>query len=277
MRGIGTSALANAYRSLGTAHAALGAPVAARRAYADATAAYRAVQHWYQLGNTLGLELYEVALPYLADDLTGRRTLAEGAAEAWGRTSEALADLPPQLAHLPLFLLEGAWETARTIALAVRAPGHRKQWRPFATGFLARLARERGDRDLAWSLVRERVPGGTSEEPGDLIFLDTLVVQRLAATLALDDGALPTARAWLDAHDRWTLWADCTLGRAEGCLLWTRYHHLAGDLARAREAAAEGLREARSPRQPLVLLEAHRALGTIATANGQLAEAQAQL
>ena len=112
-RGAGTSARANAFRSLAAVHAALGAPAAARRAYDNAAAAYRAVEHWYQVGNTLGLQLYEVALPYAADDLAGRRRLADGAAAAWARASEALADLPPRIAHLPLLLLEGEWDEAR--------------------------------------------------------------------------------------------------------------------------------------------------------------------
>ena len=268
-RGVGTSARANAFRSLAAVHAALGAPDAARQAYDNAAAAYRAVEHWYQVGNTLGLQLYEVILPYAADDLLGRRQLADGATAAWERASEALADLPPQIAHLPLLLLEGEWAVTREIALAVRAPGHRTQWRPFATGFLARLAQYQGDFALAWSLVRERLPDGPTTEPGDVIFLDALAMQRLAATLALDAADLPTARAWLDAHDRWILWSDSTLGRAEGCTLWARYHLLSGHLDLVDEAATEALREASEPRQPLALLAAHRANGEIATARGQ--------
>lgn len=275
MRGAGTSFYANACRGLASAHAALGRPAEARRLYTRAGDAYRAAEHWYQVGNTLGLELYEVVLPYMPDDLTERRRLATAAEEAWARASDALADLPRHLAHLPLLLLEGGWAEARELALAVRAPGSRTQWRPFASSFLARLARDQGDAALAWSLVRERLPEGAAGEPGDAIFLDVLSLQRLAAALALDANDLPAARSWLDAHDRWTLWADCLLGQAEGCLLWARYHRATGDLTRARAAAAEALERAKQPRQPLVLLAAHRMLGELNTAPSEQDEASA--
>ncbi len=231
------------------------------------------MEHWYQVGNTLGLHLYEVVLPYVADDLVGRRQFADGAAAAWERASEALGDLARQIAHLPLLLLEGEWAVTQEIALAVRAPGHRTQWQPFATSFLAQLAQYQGDQALAWSLVHERLPEGPTSEPGDVIFLDALALQRLAATLARDADDLPTARAWLDAHDRWTLWADSTPGHAEGCVRWARYRRLSGHLDRTHEAATEALREARTPRQPLALLAAYRANGEIAAAQGQHDEA----
>jgi ATP/maltotriose-dependent transcriptional regulator MalT len=267
--GAGTSFAANAWRGLASAHAALGQVEEAQRAYARAADAYRAAGHWFQVGNTRAIELYEVALPYRADEPDGLRRLADTAAEAWARASDVLTDLPLRVAHLPLLLLAGDWDEARDLALAVREPGGRTQWRPFATTHLAHLARDRGEVDLAWALVRERLPDGPAAEPGDAIFLDATPLQRLAAALALDAGDLPQARAWLEAHDRWLAWSDATLGRPEGCALWSRYHRAAGDRPAARAAAEQALVRASEPRQPLALLTAHRLLGDLDAAEGR--------
>ena len=271
--GAGTSFAANGWRGLASAQAALGHPDEATRAYERAAAAYRSAGHWYQVGNTRAMELYEVALPYFPDDLARRRALADGAAEAWSQASDALTDLPPRVAHLPLLLLEGAWSDARDLALAVRAPGGRTQWRPFATTHLARLAHLQGDHELAWSLLRERLPGGTASEPGDAIFLDALPLQRLAVALALDAGDLSVARDWLVAHDRWLAWSGATLGIAEGHALWSCYHLALGDTAASHQAAMSALAGATAPRQPLALLVAHRLLGELAAVAGIPAEA----
>jgi DNA-binding CsgD family transcriptional regulator len=271
--GAGTSFAANAWRGLASAHAALGRVEEARRAYERATDAYRAVGHWFQVGNTRAIELYEVALPYRADDPGGLRRLADGAAEAWARAGDVLTDLPLRVAHLPLLLLTGEWD----LALAVREPGARTQWRPFATTHLAHLARDRGEADLAWALVRERLPDGPLTEPGDAIFLDATPLQRLAAALALDARDLPLARAWLEAHDRWLAWSDAILGRSEGCALWSRYHQATGDMAAAKETATRALAQASEPRQPLALLAAHRLLGELDAADGHQRDAVAHL
>ncbi len=275
--GQGASFYANAWRGLGSAHAALGRPDDAGRAYARARKAYRAAEHWYQVGNSLAMELYEVALPYRAEALAERRRLATGAEEAWTRASGALADLPTRLAHLPLLILEGGWADARRLALATRAPGARAQWRPFATSLLALLAREQGDADLARSLVRERLPDGPATEPGGAIFLDTLTLQRLAAALALDAGDLKGARAWLEAHDRWLAGGGAILGRAEGALGWAAFGRAAGDPAEAHRRATAALAEATEPRQPLALLAAGRLLGRLDAAAGRHADAARHL
>ncbi len=275
--GAGTSFTGNAWRGLASAHAALGDPAAATLAYARATDTYRAAEHWYQVGNTRAIELYEVALPYRADDPAERRQIAADATAAWARADDVLADALLPIAQLPLLLLDGAWAEARELALAVRAPGGRTQWRPFATTFLARLAREQGDAALAQSLVREGLPAGPTSEPGDAIFLDALPLQRLAVALALDEGDRPTALAWLTAHDRWLAWSGAALGQSEGCVLWASYHRAVGDLPAAYEAAERALAHAQQPRQPLALLVAHRLLGELATAAARHADAATHL
>ncbi|HEX5503872.1 MAG TPA: AAA family ATPase, partial [Thermomicrobiales bacterium] len=219
-RAAGTSGYANTWGGLASAHTVLGQPDEAARAYAQAGAAYREVEHHYQVGNVTLLELYEVALPYRADDLALRRRLAGEAEAAWTRARGALADLPPRFAWLPLLLVEGEWAEARRLAETAAVPGGRAHWRPFAKSLLALLAREQGDAELAWRLVREQLPAGHASEPGDTILLDALPLLRLAAALALDAGDLPVARSWLEAHDRWLTWSGAVLGGAEGHLGW---------------------------------------------------------
>ena len=274
---LGTSGYANAWRGIASALATLGRPEEARQAYARASAAYRAVEHHYQVGNALLLELFEVVLPYRADDLAERRRLAQAAEQAWSRASGALSDLPPRFAWLPLLLIEGNWAEARELARAISAPGERTNWRPFARMALALLAREQGQPDLAWRMIREHLPAGPASEPGDAILLDTLPLQRLAATLALDYGNLELAAAWLKAHERWLDWSGAVLGRAEGYLGWAAYHRAAGKLSLARHHAEQALAWAEQPRQPLALLAAHRLMGELETHARRYDEAAAHL
>ena len=67
------------------------------------------------------------------------------------------------------------------------------------------------------------------------------------------------------------------LGQADRQLAWAAYHRAAGDAALAREHATRGLAEASEPRQPLVLLAAHRLLAELDTAVGRHAEAAEHL
>jgi ATP/maltotriose-dependent transcriptional regulator MalT len=235
------------------------------------------VEHHYQVGNTLVLELFEAVLPYQADDLAERRRLAQEAEAAWARASGALEDLPPGFAHLPLLLVEGEWGAARVLGLAATAPGSRASWRPLATSLLVGLARQQGDTDLAWRLVRESLPAGPATEPGDGILLDTVAVLRVAALLSIDAGEPTAAHAWLQAHDRWLDWSGAVLGRADGLLAWTSLHRAAHDEAAARRAAEEALASASAPRQPLALLAAHRVLGELAIGRRRPDEARHHL
>ncbi len=273
----GTSGYANAWRGIASALAMLGRPEEARQVYARASAAYRAVEHHYQVGNALLLELFEVVLPYRADDLAERRRLAHAAEQAWARASGALSDLPPRFAWLPLLLIEGGWAEACELALAVSAPGERTNWRPFARMMLALLAREQGQPELAWRLIREHLPAGPADEPGNAILLDTLPLQRLAAALALDAGDLELARAWLEAHERWLAWSGAVLGRAEGHLGWAAYHRAASKPALARRHVEQALACAEQPRQPLALLAAYRLMGEFETLARHYGEAAAYL
>jgi DNA-binding CsgD family transcriptional regulator len=90
-------------------------------------------------------------------------------------------------------------------------------------------------------------------------------------------GDLTTARAWLEAHDRWLAWSGAVLGRSEGQVLWGQYYRAMGDPERAVRHAREAQAQATQPRQPLALLAAHRLLGELDTTAGRFTDAAAHL
>ncbi|HEX5504019.1 MAG TPA: AAA family ATPase [Thermomicrobiales bacterium] len=273
--GAGDSAYADAQAVLVAIHLTHGRPAAARAANARAVAAFRAVGHHNSVWLLLAIETWRV-LTYEADRPAERRGLAAEVAAEWALARGAVATGIPDEPRLPLLLVEGQWARARAALEALRGEAS-GGWRAQLAGWLGPLARAQGDAALARSLVDEWLPDGPATEPGGTFYVCALALQRLAAALSLDVSDLPTARAWLEAHDRWLAWNGTVLGRAEGALGWAEYHRAAGDPTQAREHATAALAHANDPRQPLALLAAHRTLGELTTEVGQHAEAAAHL
>jgi DNA-binding CsgD family transcriptional regulator len=254
------AAQTDAAHGLAITYAALGRAEAAADAFVQARSVFRARGQQFAVGESAMDELRWVVLPYHADDCPRRDRLAHEAEAAWTRARNALDALPPRLARLPLLFVEGGWEEALPIAVVGRERGF---FRNMARSVLGPLARAQGESDLAWAVVREDLPAGPQSAPGDTYFPTALILLRLAAALALDDGDLPVSRAWLEAHDRWLAASGTVLGRAEGALGWAEWHRATGDMAQARERAMQALMGATAPRQPLGLLAAHRFLGVL--------------
>jgi DNA-binding CsgD family transcriptional regulator len=125
--------------------------------------------------------------------------------------------------------------------------------------------------------IQARFPDGPATEPGDSIHQEGLFLQRIAAESHLDSGDTAGARAWIEAHDRWLDWSSSVLGRADGRLLWARWHRASGDVAAAHAAVSEAISLADAPTQPLVRAAAHRTLAELDTAAGLGAMAEAHL
>jgi DNA-binding CsgD family transcriptional regulator len=142
---------------------------------------------------------------------------------------------------------------------------------------LAIIARNQGNTALAWTLIQEGLPAGREAIPGDIEFFPALILQCLAASLALDVDDFAAAREWLEVHDRWLAWNQSVLGQAEGDLGWATYHRATGDTAAAYASATCALQHATAPRQPLALLAAHRLLGELDTAARRFDDAAAHL
>jgi DNA-binding CsgD family transcriptional regulator len=249
----------------------------ARRAWARSREILLTVDHFALVAFTFLDELRDVALTYGAAEPAARRQLAAEAEEALGRAGGALRPgLSPLLARLGCLVLDGRWDEANRILRDLPAPGN-CYLRRETTAAQVTLARHRGQPEAAWKQIDALLPDGPATEPGDVIHQEGLFLQRLAADLCLDAGDLPGARAWLDAHDRWLAWSGSELGRADGRLVWTRYHRATGDAGRAREDAGDALAQAARPDQPLVRLVAHRLLGEIDTESAHHAVAETHL
>jgi DNA-binding CsgD family transcriptional regulator len=171
---------------------------------------------------------------------------------------------------------DGNWDEADAILQNLPQPGNAYLRREI-TCARALLTRYRGDPGTAWAQIAPLFPDGAATEPGNICHQEGLLLQRLAAGLALDAGDLPAAMAWLEAHDRWLAWAEGVLGRADGRLAWSRWHRAADDVERARAVATEALELALSPNQPLVQFGAHVILGELAMAEGRYTEAEEHL
>jgi DNA-binding CsgD family transcriptional regulator len=254
------------YFGLADAYAALGMPGEAAVMYARARDAYELAGHHFLAAIMSSREMEAVALPYRAEDIAGRRRLAERAAAQWARAGDAIpATLPQRFTLLPLLVLEGQWEEAGRLASAGGAEEQGDPaFRAFALRYLATLARLRGDAEGAWRAVRAALPAGGATEPGTVAYVDwAMAVQRVTIALALDERNLPAAKQWLVAHDRWLAWSGAVCGRSEGQALRARYQRQSGDIEQARAHAERALAHATEPRQPLALLAAHRLLGEL--------------
>jgi DNA-binding CsgD family transcriptional regulator len=268
------ASLGPAYAGLASTYAHLGRPESAREAFAQAHAAYRAIDYPYHVGVNLLIELQLVVLPYQADQLAERARVVTAAAQEWARASDMQATLPAAVLRLPLDLLEGRWPT---VGYPGRAPSARTSLGAFVSISVARLAYLRGDRRRAWSLVREWLPDGLATTAGEVHFVVAVHMQRLAAALALEENDRDTARAWLAMHDQWLAWSGSVLGVAEGHLGWAEYYRTTGNLRRALDHGEQARRCAMLPQQPLALLAAHRLLGALETEARQYGAAATHL
>jgi DNA-binding CsgD family transcriptional regulator len=265
------------YYGMGRVLAALGRPEESRRVFARARAALRMRNDSTWAGTIAWDELLDTVLPFQTDRRAERQALAVAASQAMALARDVWPD--SELAQLPflrLRVLEGDWAEAQRLGVAARANSN-IDIRQGALRHLTALARHRGEPEVAWAQVKELLPDGPATEPGGCHFRSATELQRLAADLALDVGDLATARAWLKAHDRWLAWSGAEREKAEGHLGWARYHRLSGDLDAARKQAALAFDLASDPRQPHVLLAAHRVLGELDTEAGQYASAEHHL
>jgi DNA-binding CsgD family transcriptional regulator len=273
-----SASLTDVHFGLAYAYAVRGECDAARQSFAAARAGCRARNNPAGVAQVALSELEWAVLPYATDALAERQALADEANAAWIQVSGAvLADVPVRIAHLPLLVLEGAWEEAWQLARALGQAQRYTSRRFLANRTLGPLAVQRGDRSLAWAVIRDTLPRGHDTPMGDARFCDATVVQRTAVALALEAGELAAARAWLEAHDRWLAWSGAVLGQSEGAALWAEYHRKTGDAAQAYAHAERALAHATEPRQPLALLTAHRLLGELDTEAARFTDAETHL
>ena len=266
-----------AHYGLGRVLAALGRPTESREAFTRAREALRGSGEHSVAGSIAWDELLDTVIPFQTDQRGERQRLAAEASHAMARAAGAWPDAElPQLPYLRLHILEGNWDVAQHLAQYARANSN-IDISQGALRHLGLLAQYRGDTDLAWAQINELLPHGPATEPGSCHFRAAIELQRLAAELALDAGNLPLAHDWLSAHDRWLAWSGAVRERADGQLAWARYFRLLGERVMARQRAEEATTLASEPRQPLVLIAAHRFLGELATEMRWDSDAEQQL
>lgn len=272
-----TAATGHAWFGLGLARAALGRPDEARYAFARARSIYHRIDHHAVIGFSLLSELRDVDLTYFPTDISERRLKASEAEAALERASGAfLSTRCARRARLGLLYLEGKWDEAEAIASEVEADGNYVLRRE-ATNTLVPIWRHRGQFDRVREHARSLLPQGPAAEPGGIVLLDGLMLQRLLAGIALHEGDVPGAGSWLEANDRWLAWSGAVLGRAENRAAWAEFWSSAGDADRAAEFADEAIALASDPRQPRALLEAHRLRAELAVGRGDWDAAEGDL
>ena len=263
------SATGHSWFGLGLANAALGNPVAARAAFARARQIYDRIEHHAVIGFTQLSELRDVMLPYFPTQLPERAQLATDAETSLDLAAGAFpSDRSSRRARLGLLFIEGRWDEACAIADEVEADGNYVLRREI-TNVMPPLWYAQGRIDLVQRMIRRLLPQGPAAEPGDVVLLDALLLQRIAADIALDRGDLSAALAWIEANDRWLDWSGAVLGRAENRLSWARYCRQAGDLVLAARHAGLAVESAADPRQPLALIAALRMRGELSTGSGK--------
>jgi DNA-binding CsgD family transcriptional regulator/tetratricopeptide (TPR) repeat protein len=262
----------DAQYGLGFAYAALGQPVAARRAFILARESFRDIDYRSMVMATLFAELMVVILPYQIDQPSERQRVEAELGEVFATLGAVFEPRAARIAGVVSLALDGAWAEV----VAILEQSGLRMLRLLSATLLAPLARHRGDAALAWTLVREGLPAGPATPPEDTVSY-ILPLRTLAVMLALDAGDHDAARQWLAALDHWLAWSGSVLGQADAHVCWAMYHRAVGDRDRARARATQALVAAAAPRQPLALLAAHRLMGELALAAGQLAEAETQL
>lgn len=251
--------------ALGTIYAALGRPDDARRMFALAREAYRAIDHHMLVGVTATHELRDVLLVYDTTNVTARQRVAQDAVAAFQRTAGAGSTMTnsDRLGELSLLMLEGRWDEAHDVVTELEnATGFSTRHLIGATS--AALARLRGDPEAAWRRVLAGLPAGPRTPPGGTFVTGHgSALQQLAVELSLDSGNLPVAHEWLEAHDRWIDWTGGIVHDTERAALWARYHRASGESAAARERAEQALQRAIELQQPRAQLTAHRLLAEL--------------
>jgi ATP/maltotriose-dependent transcriptional regulator MalT len=222
--------------------------------------------------STLFDELMVAILPYQADQRQTRQRAEAELSEALASLDDVFHQRSARSAAVVLRVLRGEWVEA----FALFEQSNLRSSRLVIPTIMAPLARHRGDAALAWSLVRDALHAGPDTDPENSAGY-ILPLRTLAVTLSLDAGDLDVAQQWLAALDRWLEWSGSVLGQADAHVCWAAYEQALGDPAQARVRATQALAAASDPRQPLVLLAAHRLLGELDLAEGRLDDAEAHL
>jgi DNA-binding CsgD family transcriptional regulator len=266
MGGLVRNSTGHCHHGLGITAASQGDLDKSRQHFALARRHYGLNEHFACIAFTYLAELRDGVMVFDTTNIEARRQLAAGAEDALRRASGALSSgLSPRRPWLGIYLVEGKWDRLREIANDTEHHGNYVLRREVHSS-LAPLARHQGEPDHARVYIRYALPQGSATEPGGMVFVEGLLMQRLAASIELDQGNLSGARPWLEANDRWLSWDSSAIGRAENQALWARFYLANRSADQAIACAKRAVILAETPRQPLAILEALRTLAECETA-----------
>lgn len=261
-----------AWLGMAKATAALGQPEQAREAFANAQRLNHEVGSAYMVALATAYEYIMTLHVYYADRVDERRSYIDLVDQAYreslyGRLSEG----GETMRLYPALILDGRWEEARASASEmIRTEAVRID----CATVLAALDWLQGDADAAWEHILSVLPNGPETPPGTTYYLEVLELQRVAAALSLDAGDVELARRWIRALERWQRWSHIAYGLPVPELLWARLAELEGHVDAALAHARRALELAESPRQPLLLIEAQRAVARASGLMGSQADAE---
>jgi DNA-binding CsgD family transcriptional regulator len=267
--------LGSAQIAKGIACANLGAPDAARVAFAQARSHLEHINFHYLIGTTYAHEYRHVIEVYYPERVETRQEFVARADDHFGRSISA--DIMANRHHERLFsalILDGRWSEVRD---ALEALGNTRYMQTRSSEVLAELDWWQGLYDRAWLRIDEALPDGSSTEPSTPHYHEILNLQRTAAGIAVDQGDLDLAMDWIKAHLRWRAWGDSKVGASDADVLLARYHQAAGDVSTAIEHVRRATMLAQEPRQPLAILRAERLAGELAASAGHLEESARHL
>jgi len=261
------AAAAAAWGGLAFAKAMLGDVEGAQQADAASSEAIRLLIQQRKFVPNIKDEYAHVMLTYLTEDANECERLV---AEAESNVRQQLGGQPfadvETAARYPVLwqlYLRGDWQEAERVADALSEGYEDAIFVNVRSAAIGSIAKARGDRDRAWKMVRAVWPDGPNTDLRARYITFVMPVQRLAASLALEEGDLDTARRWLEANDVWMDWMGAVPGKAAAQAIWARWHHQSGNLPEAIKTAHRSLELASYPRQPIALLDAHRLLGQL--------------
>jgi DNA-binding CsgD family transcriptional regulator len=268
----------NSYHGLGLALSNLGHPDDGWRAFRlleDTVRLHNIVHPFLHLMLTNSYLLRQ-HFPYRADDVPERDRLL-ATIEQWVAPSRTVMSTASSTAVFELCLLySGRWAELRMLADQGAESPVFGNW-SVSTCARARLALYQGELDEADLLLARLFPDGPDTLPDDQPHPVPGLAPRIAAERALASGDLSRASAWLDLHDQWLDWSGAVLGRAEGLVLRGYLRLAENDIDSADRLARQALERATDPRQPMTLITAHRLIGELAAARGDLAKASQHL
>ncbi len=236
---------ADTYSGLAQVYAALGQPARARDAYARAKHGYSAANQRTHVGLLAHRELVYAMIPYRADDPPALHHMADAANAIYVKdTSEV--PIAAGWAYVHLAYIEGNWPQVLPHLRAFFDTPTVHVGPRLLTIDIFNVCRHQGDPAMAWHAVRRVLGGDAPKDFGDCLFTEAISAQRLAAALALDDGALADTRQWLETHDAWLVKSGAALGQSESHALWAQYYQRMGDRDEAHRRA-ECARTAATP------------------------------